>query len=153
MGYELQMNDNLMTFQSRSAKVGGLANMHKSFLKYYNILCTFAFCFCLGVSSPFASNTPSNWINREGLGKRLGNDCSRFARKRGCCVGEAGGSVITLPSLAVIVMSAQFTKVSCCFPTAQVPPESWPHFQWCTITASRSDYMLDHWTVVSWWWS
>ena len=38
MGYELQMNDNLMTFQNRSAKVGGLANIHKSFLKYYDLL-------------------------------------------------------------------------------------------------------------------
>lgn len=32
------MNDNLMTFESRSAKFVGLANIHKSFLKNYNLL-------------------------------------------------------------------------------------------------------------------
>ena len=57
------------------------------------------------------------YANYVGYTAHLGNGCSRFGRKRGCCVGEAGGSIITLPSLAVIVMSAQFTKVSCCFPT------------------------------------
>ena len=50
----------------------------KNYPAVNNILCTFAFCFCLGVSHPFASDTSSKWINQEGLGKRLGNGCSRF---------------------------------------------------------------------------
>ena len=65
-----------MTFQSRSAKVDP-ANL--LLLAVYNINVIFefqkptracAFCFCLGVSRPFASDTSPKRIDREVLGKR-----------------------------------------------------------------------------------
>ena len=71
-----------MTFQSRSAKVDP-ANIHKGDCPKspvaYNINAIFefqkatnacAFCFCLGVSRPFVSDTSPKRIDREGLGKR-----------------------------------------------------------------------------------
>ena len=67
-----------MTFQSRSAKVDP-TTIHACLLAAHNInvILEFqkathacAFCFCLGVSRPFASDTSSKRIDREGLGKR-----------------------------------------------------------------------------------
>ena len=67
------MNNILMTFQRRSAKVD-LTNVQKDILLLTTLKYIFtyacAFCFCLGVSRPFASDTSSKWIDRQGLGKR-----------------------------------------------------------------------------------
>ena len=68
------MNNILMTFQSRSAKSipqisTRVVNQNLLLLTNLNVMVIFefhgcAFCFCLGVSRPFASDTSPKWIDR-----------------------------------------------------------------------------------------
>ena len=43
---------------------------HGQHLEFQKTTPAHAFCFCLGVSHSFASDTSPKWIDREGLGKR-----------------------------------------------------------------------------------
>ena len=75
------MNNILMTFKAgrqnsipqiciRVWKTTITDNILKS-LEFQKATHTCAFCFCLGVSRSFASDTSPNWIDRQGLGKGL----------------------------------------------------------------------------------